>query len=57
MNNSEAAILRWSKISPEERSRRASVIATKRWKSVTVEDRRKHSLKMLSGKKIKSMVS
>lgn len=55
-NYSKASKLRWSKKTPEERSEYARKIATIKWKSVSAEDKTKHALIMLKGKKNENKV-
>lgn len=54
--NSLAKAKYWSTISPEKRSEMSRYAATMKWSKVSVEDKRKHALLMVSGKKAKKVV-
>ncbi len=46
---SKAAKERWAKLTPEERSKRASILAAKRWSKASRADRQKQYKAMMSG--------
>ena len=54
--HSKASKARWAGVSKEERSKRMSALAFKKWAKMSQEDKAKHAQKMLDGKKKKDTV-
>ena len=54
-SNSEARKAYWAGISKEERSKRASQVATEGWAGKTTEEKKAHSMKMVAAKAAKKL--